>query len=77
MFLMDGPTYNGDHDRMNEAQVAQHKAAMSHQTDQRVRDAYRVYLNALKLDDKGNPPKAACIQYFIETWRELRKRMRR
>ena len=38
--------------------------------------SYAVYLSTLKLSDKGEPPEAAMLQYFVETWRELRRRKR-
>ena len=48
---------------------------LGRQTDQQLLRSYAVYLGALKLD-QGVPPRASAIQYFVEAWRELRRRKR-
>ena len=73
---MNGPHWNGDHDRMNDGQVEQHRHALKWQTDAQLRHSYRTYLDGLMLNEDGLPPRASKLQYFIETWRELRRRYR-
>ena len=61
--------------RLGGEQVALHKRQLARLSDQELRLSYEMYLRALQLD-KGNPPVAAKVQYFVECWRELRRRRR-
>jgi hypothetical protein len=68
--------WSGEQDRLTEEQVALHKYHLSRQSDADLQHSYEVYLRALALKD-GNPPVAAKLQYFVECWRELRRRRRK
>lgn len=59
---------------MNEGQIEQHKKALQWQSEAQLRHSYRVYVKALLLRENGLPPTAAAVQFFIETWREVRRR---
>ena len=63
-------------DRLTEEQVRLHKAQLRRLTDQQLLHSYGLYLKALELEE-GKPPSAAMVQYFIECWRELRRRGRK
>jgi hypothetical protein len=68
--------WSGEQDRLSDEQVALHKRQLARQSDQQLLESYRLYVRALALDE-GQPPSAAKVQYFIECWRELRRRKRR
>jgi hypothetical protein len=68
--------WSGEQDRLNDEQVALHKSQLARQSDAELLHSYVVYLRALA-PKEGNPPSAAKVQYFIECWRELRRRKRK
>jgi len=68
--------WSGEHDRLSDEQVALHKRQLARLSDKELQRSYEMYLRGLQLD-KGNPPVAAKVQYFVEYWRELRRRRRR
>ena len=72
---MNGPTWNGDGDKLNEEALDQHRSALKWQSPADLRKSYEIYRRALELRD-GKPCKASVIQYFVATWREMRRRMR-
>ena len=49
------------------------KRQLGRETDQQLLRSYGIYLLALQLD-KGEPPASAKSLYFIEAWRQLRRR---
>jgi len=55
--------------------VALHKRQLRRLSDVELERAYRLCVRALALD-KGKAPSTAKVQYFIECWRELRRRRR-
>jgi len=61
---------------MNEAELKQHRSVLKWQKDHQLWHSYRTYLDGLSLDAHGMPPKAAKLQFFVETWREMRRRLR-
>ena len=68
--------WSGEQDRLNDEQVALHKRQLARLSDAELQRSYALYLRALALDE-GQPPSASKVQYFIECWRELRRRKRR
>jgi hypothetical protein len=68
--------WSGEQDRLSEEQVALHKRQLARQSDAELTHSYAIYLRSLALDE-GQPPSAANVQYFIECWRELRRRKRK
>ena len=61
---------------MTEEQVALHKRQLRRLSDVELERAYRLCVRALALD-KGKAPSTAKVQYFIECWRDLRRRGRK
>jgi len=64
---------SGEHDRLS---IALHKSQLRSLSDIELQRSYEMYLRALQLDE-GHPPVAAKVQYFVECWRELRRRRSR
>jgi hypothetical protein len=56
--------------------VALHKSHLARQSDAELLHSYAVYLRSLALKE-GEPPAASKPQYFVECWRELRRRKRK
>jgi hypothetical protein len=67
--------WSGETDRLDEYQLGLHKRQLARQTEKELLRSYATCLRSLQLDE-GSPPSAAKIQYFVETWRELRRRRR-
>jgi hypothetical protein len=56
--------------------VALHKRQLARLSDVELQRSYALYLRALALEE-GQPPSASKLQYFVECWRELRRRKRK
>ena len=67
--------WSGEQDRLTEEQVALVKRQLRRETNEQLLRSYGIYLRALQLDQR-EPPPASTIQYFVEAWRELRRRKR-
>ena len=67
--------WSGENDRLTDEQVALHKSQLRRLTDMQLQRSYEMYLRTLHLE-KGRPPAAAHLQYFVGCWRELRRRRR-
>ena len=68
--------WSGEHDRLTDKQVELHKSHLWRQSERELLHSYALYLGALKLSKEGEPCSASKIQYFVECWRELRRRKR-
>ena len=71
---MNGPVFDGVHDRLDEYQLDLHRSHLKRQSDAELRRSYNTYLRPLALKESGAVPRALMVQYFIETWREMRRR---
>ena len=65
--------WSGERDRLTGEQVALLKRELARMADEQLLESYAMCVRALALDG-GMPPAAAKVQYFIECWRELRRR---
>jgi hypothetical protein len=65
--------WSGEQDGLTVEQVALHKSHLARLTDEQLLNSYRMCVRALGLDG-GKPPAAAKVQYYVERWRELRRR---
>jgi hypothetical protein len=68
--------WSGEDDRLTQEQVALHKTQLRRLSDVQLQSSYEMYLRTLHLE-KGRPPIPAMVQYYIECWRELRRRRRK
>jgi len=68
--------WSSERDRLSDEQVALHKSQLRRLSDRELRRSHEMYVRALARD-KGDPTVAAKVQYFMECWRELRRRRRR
>jgi hypothetical protein len=65
--------WSGERDRLTGEQVALLKRQLAQTPDEQLLESYAICVRALRLDG-GMPPTAAKVQYYIECWRELRRR---
>ena len=65
--------WSGERDRLTGEQVALLKRQLAQLTDDQLLESYSMHVRALALDG-GMPPSAAKVQYYIECWREVRRR---
>jgi len=61
--------------RLTGEPLALHKRQLRRLSDAELEREYRLCMRSLALDE-GKPTSAAKVQYFIECWRELRRRRR-
>jgi hypothetical protein len=69
--------WDGPKDRLNEYQLDLIRGNAERQTDPALRRTYELCREGLRLDEAGNPPSAAAVQYFVAAWRELRRRQKK
>ena len=65
--------WSGERDRLTGEQVALLKRELAWMADEQLLESYAVCVRGLALYG-GIPPAAAKVQYYIECWRELRRR---
>jgi hypothetical protein len=64
---------SGEQQQISDEPVALHKRQLARLSDPELQRSYEMYPRALALD-QGEPPAAAHVQYYVECWRELRRR---